>query len=159
RLSPEKSVRVMAAVERALVAAGITNIRFTVVGDGSDRQWLERHLHRATFLGVLQGDDLAAGYADMDLFLFPSETETVGNVVLEAMASGVPVLAMARGGHTFIVGRGDGAVLARDRAEFVAAACSLVPDVARRAAMSAAARVHALDMSWDRVFEGVYRAY
>ena len=98
RLSTEKNVRALASVQRALIDAGLRDIRFTIVGDGAEQPWLREHLAAADFTGVLRGDPLADAYANFDLFLFPSETETVGNVVLEAMASGVPVVAMARGG-------------------------------------------------------------
>src|SRR5262249_52969936 len=91
--------------------------------------------------------------------VFPSETETVGNVVLEAMASGVPVAAMAQGGPKFVAGASRGAVLARTEGELVEVAVQLVRDAARRRAMAAAARRLALDRSWDSVFDTVYRAY
>ena len=58
---------------------------------------------RAEFTGVLRGDALADAYAQMDIFAFPSETDTVGNAVLEAMASGVPAVVMAAGGQRFMV--------------------------------------------------------
>ena len=114
RLSPEKSVRQLQAIQTALAADGLTNVRFTVVGDGRERPWLREHLRRAELTGVLRGDALAIAYANMDLFVFPSETETVGNVVLEAMASGVPVVAMAHGGPKFIADPGRSAILAAD---------------------------------------------
>lgn len=158
RLSPEKNVRALAALERAILAQGNQDVRFTIVGDGSERAWLEQTMTRATFAGTLRGDALAEAYANMDVFAFPSETETVGNVVLEAMASGVPVVAMQRGGHRFIVDRG-AAVLAGDEAEFIAMARGLTNDHGRRQGMGRAARQAALDRSWDRVFDGVYRAY
>jgi len=94
RLSAEKSVRVLAEVEAALVANGESNYRFVIVGEGSEKEWLRRHLRRVEFCGVVEGEALAGVFANLDVFAFPSETETVGNVVLEAMASGVPVVAM-----------------------------------------------------------------
>jgi phosphatidylinositol alpha 1,6-mannosyltransferase len=159
RLSPEKSVRVLAAVEAALLADGRSDVRFTIVGDGTERAWLEQNMTRAVFLGVLRGDELAAAYADMDLFAFPSETETVGNVVLEAMASGVPVVAMARGGHRFVVDAGTSAAIAHDEREFVSLAQQLSADRGRRETMGLAGRACALERSWEQVFDGVYRAY
>src|SRR5262245_24697132 len=159
RLSPEKSVRRLEAVQRALAVDGHTNVRFTIVGDGNERPWLREHMRRADFTGVLRGEALAAAYANMDLFVFPSETETVGNVVLEAMASGVPVVAMAHGGPRFIADPGRSAVLASDHHELVDAVRALVRDEARRDAMRRAARTRALEMSWDRIFDGVCSAY
>src|SRR5262249_54177493 len=132
---------------------------FTIVGDGNERDWLRTRLPGAEFTGVIRGERLADAYANLDLFVFPSETETVGNVVLEAMASGVPVVAMARGGTRFIADSRDAAVLAADQAAFVDAAVSLVRDRERRQAMAAAARETAMTRSWSAVFDVVYHAY
>jgi phosphatidylinositol alpha 1,6-mannosyltransferase len=159
RLSREKSVRRLAALEQALLADGHTHVRFTIVGDGCERGWLGQHMRTASFTGVLKGPALAAAYADMDLFVFPSETETVGNVVLEAMASGVPVVAMAHGGPKFIANDSAAAVLADDEREFVGAVRALVRNRSRRLRMGAAARTIATGRSWDRIFSDVYRAY
>jgi glycosyltransferase involved in cell wall biosynthesis len=160
RLSPEKSVRVLVEIDRALSSSGESrNTRFTIVGDGLEQEWLRRHLPCATFTGVLRGEALASAYADMDLFVFPSQTETVGNVVLEAMASGVPVVAMAQGGPRFVAGLGESAVLASDHQAMIEAVQSLVREPARRHAMGSAARAWALGRSWDAIFDGVYRAY
>jgi phosphatidylinositol alpha 1,6-mannosyltransferase len=160
RLSPEKSVRVLADVERTLAADGLwPRVRLTVVGDGLEKGWLRRCLRRVTFTGVLRGDALAEAYANMDLFVCPSQTETVGNVVLEAMASGVAVVAMKQGGPRFVTGSGDGAVLASDHRALIETVRQLVQDRARRETMQTAARAWALTRSWDAVFDGVYRAY
>jgi len=159
RLSTEKNVRALAVLQDALWAAGIVNTRFTIVGNGCEREWLRTRLPGAEFTGVIRGDRLADAYADLDLFVFPSETETVGNVVLEAMASGVPVLAMARGGTRFIASATDAALLARSEAEFVEFGVQLVRDHARRKRMSDAARDTAQTRSWSAVFDVVYHAY
>jgi glycosyltransferase involved in cell wall biosynthesis len=159
RLSPEKSVRQLAAVQTALAADGHTNVRFTIVGNGCERTWLRDHMRRADLTGVLRGEALAAAYANMDLFVFPSETETVGNVVLEAMASGLPVVAMAHGGPRFVADPGRSAILAGNHQAFVDAVRTLVRDEARREAMRKAARTRALEMSWDRIFDDVCSAY
>jgi glycosyltransferase involved in cell wall biosynthesis len=159
RLSTEKNVRALAVLQDALWAAGIVNTRFTIIGDGCEREWLRTRLPGAEFTGVIRGQQLADAYANLDLFVFPSETETVGNVVLEAMASGVPVVAMARGGTRFIASSTNGALLARNEAEFVEFGVDLVRDPARRHRMADAARDTALTRSWAAVFEGVYHAY
>lgn len=158
RLSPEKSVRVLADLERALTAHGMSNIRFIIVGDGNERAWLARTMQHASFTGVLRGDELATAYANMDLFAFPSETETVGNVVLEALASGVAVVAMAHGGPRFVA-TSPAALLAENHDQFVETAADLARDGARRAAMGLAARAHALERSWDAIFDELYRTY
>jgi phosphatidylinositol alpha 1,6-mannosyltransferase len=158
RLSTEKNITLLPELERALIEGGY-DYRFTIVGDGTDAAWLRQRMRRAEFTGVLRGDALASAYANMDVFAFPSETETVGNVVLEAMASGVPVVAMARGGHRFITQAGRSALIAKDREEFIVHALALAADSTRRAAMSADARADARERSWDAVFDGVYQSY
>ena len=109
RLSTEKNIALLPELEQALIDTGI-DYRFTIVGNGTDSAWLRSRMKRAEFTGVLRGEALASAYANMDVFAFPSETETVGNVVLEAMASGVAVVAMARGGHRFITQAGRSAL-------------------------------------------------
>jgi glycosyltransferase involved in cell wall biosynthesis len=159
RLSVEKNVRALATVRNVLVANGITDTQFTVVGDGAERDWLQARLPGAVFTGVLRGEALAEAFANLDVFVFPSETETVGNVVLEAMASGVPVVAMARGGQKFIARSPGSAVLAHSETELAEATLRLVRDPTRREAMGKQARSVALTRSWAPVFETVYRAY
>ena len=159
RLSPEKSVRMLGNVAQRLQAEGLgSQVRFTIVGEGAERAWLQAHLPNATFTGVLRGDALADTYADMDVFVCPSQTETVGNVALEAMASGVPAVAMAQGGPRFVVGPGAG-ILAEDHPSMIESTVTLVRDRGRREVLAAAARAWALTRSWDAVFDGVYRAY
>ena len=159
RLSVEKNVSLLPALEAALDAEGL-DVRFTIVGEGSEREWLQRHMLCADFTGDLRGEALAAAYAQMDIFAFPSETDTVGNVVLEAMASGVPVVAMASGGPRFMVGAGPSAIIADDRAAFISGVRSLVKNRGRREAMGAAARIRAKELlSWDRIFIDICKAY
>jgi glycosyltransferase involved in cell wall biosynthesis len=95
RLSPEKNLGVLADVLDALPEA-----RLAFVGDGPARGDLERQFatRNATFLGFLRGEELARAFASADCFVMPSKTETLGFVVLEAMASGLPVVAARAGG-------------------------------------------------------------
>jgi len=159
RLSVEKNVRALAHVAEGLAAAAVGNVRFTIVGDGAEREWLRSRLRNAEFTGVLRGEALARAYANFDLFVFPSETETVGNVVLEAMASGVPVVAMHRGGTKFIAASAASSMLAHNEGELVDCAVRLARDRQRRQEMGAAARAGALERAWSPVFAAVYRAY
>jgi phosphatidylinositol alpha 1,6-mannosyltransferase len=159
RITPEKSVRLFAKVEHALLARGITNFRFLIVGDGSEREWLSQNLRQADLPGILRGEDLAAAYADMDLFLFPSRTDTFGNVVQEAMASGAPSIVTDGGGPKFIVRDGVTGCVAHSDEEFVQCAVDLMQDRARLERMRAAGLKQAAHASWDRVFEGVYAGY
>jgi len=94
----------------------------------------------------------------MDLFVFPSHTDTFGNVVLEALASGVPAIVTPDGGPKTIVRDGVTGRIAED-ADFTAAVASVLGNPAQHAEMREAARAHALTMSWDAVFEGVYAGY
>lgn len=92
RLAQEKNLTVLVDVYRRLNAAGIQT-RWVIVGDGPMKTQLQRELPDAVFPGEQRGEDLARHYASADLFVFPSLTETFGNVTLEAMASGLAVIA------------------------------------------------------------------
>ncbi len=92
RLSVEKNLTLLCRVREQLIERGITHFRFLIVGHGNQESWLRERLPNAEFTGVLHGRELAGAYADMDLFLFPSHTDTFGNAVLEALASGVPAI-------------------------------------------------------------------
>jgi phosphatidylinositol alpha 1,6-mannosyltransferase len=158
RLSIEKNVTLLAQVQDELERMGHANFRFLIVGHGTDAQWLRDRMPRAELPGVLQGEALAEAYANMDLFVFPSHTDTFGNVVLEAFASGVPAIVTPDGGPASIVRDGVTGRIVPD-AEFSAAVAGFLADPAKLAEMGRAARAHALTASWDSVFEGVYRAY
>jgi glycosyltransferase involved in cell wall biosynthesis len=159
RLSPEKGVRRLADMERGLREYGIANYRFLIVGDGSERPWLMQNLKQATFPGVLSGIPLAEAYANMDTFVFPSQTDTFGNVVLEAMASGVAVVVSGGGGPKFLVQPGKNGYVAHDFQDFVDALMDLRTHPALRARMSQGARVTAMRHSWSAVFEQIYARY
>jgi glycosyltransferase involved in cell wall biosynthesis len=107
---------------------------------------------------VLKGEELATAYANMDLFVFPSHTDTFGNVVLEALASGVPAIVTPDGGPRTIVRDGETGRIVPD-GEFASAVAGVLGDPVKHAEMRQAAREFALTMSWDSVFEGVYAAY
>jgi phosphatidylinositol alpha 1,6-mannosyltransferase len=163
RLAPEKNVRALAELERGLIESGAGDFRFLIVGEGSEREWLERRMRRAEFTGVLRGEALARAYANLDLFVFPSQTDTFGNVVLEAQASGVPCLVSSRGGPKSIIQTGaDKAMsgLAVDSPrEFLEAAIGLISQPERMNRMREAAFARAREFSWESVFEQVYQTY
>ena len=159
RLSREKNVRMLPGIERALVAAGYSNFRFHIVGEGGERAWLEREMPRADFAGVLHGDALARAYANMDLLVFPSETDTFGNVVQEALASGTPALVSGKGGPRFIVRQGVSGYVACDERGFVDVAIRAMADRLTHDRMRRSARRQALDASWGRVLDEVCDAY
>jgi phosphatidylinositol alpha 1,6-mannosyltransferase len=158
RLSVEKNVALLADVQHRLEALGVRNFRFLIIGQGAEESWLRANLPRAAMPGVLRGGALSRAYADMDLFVFPSHTDTFGNVVLEALASGVPAIVTPDGGPRYIVRDGETGFVADD-AEFAEACARVLRNPALHAEMRVRAREHALSASWDAVFEGVYAAY
>ena len=158
RLSIEKNVALLAQVHEELETKGHRSFRFLIVGHGGEEAWLRERLPRADFAGVLRGEALSTAYANMDLLVFPSHTDTFGNVVLEALASGVPAIVTPDGGPKTIVRDGITGRIAAD-ADFAAAVADVLGDPHRHAVMRAAARAHALTMSWDSVFEGVFAGY
>jgi glycosyltransferase involved in cell wall biosynthesis len=159
RLSPEKSVRRLAPVAEALERAGAGPFRIETAGHGGELDWLVRNVPRLRHRGVLRGELLAEAYAGFDVFAFPSETDTYGNVVQEAMASGVPCVVMASGGPASIVTDGREGFVCSTEARFVESVVKLCLDPRLRREMGGRARRTALESSWDRVFEGVYAAY
>lgn len=158
RLSVEKNVELLASVQTALTRLHVKNFRFMIVGHGAEEGWLREHLPGAEFTGVLKGRELSQAYANMDLFVFPSHTDTFGNVVLEALASGVPAVVTPDGGPCTIVRDFETGRVVPDEM-FGEAIAAMVSDSAKFASMREAARAYALNASWDAVFQGVYGAY
>ena len=167
RLSIEKNVALLPRVEQHLMARGVADFRFLIVGHGSEEAALRTGLRSAEFAGILRGEDLARAYANMDVLVFPSHTDTFGNVVLEALASGVPAIVTPHGGPRHIIEQGrtgfvappPGASIADEAEAFAAAIVNLAHDLDLRLSMGSAARSHALSCSWDAVFDKVYRGY
>jgi glycosyltransferase involved in cell wall biosynthesis len=137
--------------------------RVVVVGDGPDRGFAEQQLPHAIFTGFLNGEDLATAYASCDIFVFPSDSESFGNVTLEAMASGLPcVCADATGSRSLVVAGETGFLAPADDAHgFAAHITALAQDGALRHRMGVAARARALTFSWEETMArmlGYYRA-
>jgi phosphatidylinositol alpha 1,6-mannosyltransferase len=158
RLAPEKRLDLLAEA-----LPGLPGARLVLVGDGPARPALEGRLAGAPahFAGYLQGEDLATAYASADLFVFPSDTDTFGQVVQEAMASGLPVVAARAGGAPDLVrdgvsgalfAPGSAAQLQQRVAELLAA-----PDVA--GAMGRAGRSAAERRSWPLVMDQLIGHY
>jgi phosphatidylinositol alpha 1,6-mannosyltransferase len=163
RLSVEKNVALLARVAATLRQRGIQHVRFLIVGQGLEEPALRLALPNAVFTGVLRGEALAEAYANMDCFLFPSHTDTFGNVVLEAMASGVPAIVTPDGGPAHLVRASEflgiaAGIIAADE-NFAAAVEQLLADRSLHATMRRRARAYAEEQSWDAVFEGVYAGY
>lgn len=157
RLSVEKNIAMLPVLQRACDAAGLRT-RFCIVGHGGDEAMLRDAMPGAEFAGVLRGEALATAYANMDLFVFPSETDTFGNVVLEALASGVPAAVTDGGGPKFIV-TDEVTGIVRATRELPLAITNLLGDAARLRTMRTAARTYAEGCTWDAIFDGVYDGY
>jgi glycosyltransferase involved in cell wall biosynthesis len=95
----------------------------------------------------------------MDVFAFPSETDTFGNVVMEALASGLPTVVSGGGGPKYLIKEGLTGFVGYDSEIFVQRVVELLENPERRSAMAKAAREYALGISWDSIFEKVYLAY
>jgi len=156
RLTPEKNVRAFVDIEQQLLAAGERDFRILLVGDGSERNWLQQHLTKATLPGFLQGDQLVRAFASMDAFVFPSQTDTFGLVVLEAMASGVPVLLSPEAGRRIGISHGVEGFISTNFSEGI---LTLMHGDGLRQKMGAAAERFARTQSWEGVFEDLYRTY
>jgi glycosyltransferase involved in cell wall biosynthesis len=114
RVSREKSLDLLVEAFRSLVDEG-SDIALAVIGDGPYRSEMEERLagYPALFTGYLSGEELQCGYASADLFVFPSATDTFGNVVLEAQASGLPVIVSDEGGPRELMVDGETGVVFR----------------------------------------------
>lgn len=159
RLRPEKNVRVFGEIEAKLKSANIENYRFLIVGEGGERVWLERNLQNRRLTGELFGEDLARAYANMDLFVFPSQTDAFGNVVLEAMSSGVPAVVMTEGGPKFLIENGVNGFVAKDENDFIETVARLVKNPEQLRALGQSARQSAQANSWERIFEKMFEYY
>jgi glycosyltransferase involved in cell wall biosynthesis len=160
RLVREKQLTTLVASLRLLEARGIIH-RSVIVGDGPEGALLKRQLPHAVFTGFLDGEELAQAYASSDIFLFPSETETFGNVTLEAMASGLPcVCADATGSRSLVVRGHTGYLAGPGRApEFADHIEKLARDPALRRRIGAAARERSLGFSWDETMARIHTYY
>lgn len=159
RLRAEKNVRLLIELEDRLIAAGKTDFEFLIVGEGNEREVLEKNLRFAKFTGFLDGEKLSEAYANMDVFVFPSETDAFGNVAQEAGASGVVAIVTDKGGPKFIVEDGVSGFIAKDIDDFVRFTIELMDEPEKRRAMGNAAVRRAETSSWDSVFNSVYDAY
>ena len=157
RLVKEKGLDAYVAATEELSRRGLAHRRL-IVGDGPERGRLAARLPDAIFTGHLEGPALARAYASADVFLFPSETETFGNVTLEAMASGLPVVCANATGSSYLVENGVSGFLAspRDLADPLAL---LVADPTLRADMGAAARARARRFSWAEAMQLLETSY
>jgi glycosyltransferase involved in cell wall biosynthesis len=158
RLAPEKNVGFLADVVRQ-----VPNVSLAIVGDGPQRAELERAFAGTDtrFVGYLKGEELAAAYASADGFLYASETETMGNVVLEAMACGRVVIAPRAGGIPNLVTHGTTGFLyqPRELAEAVDLVRAVLADAEVRDRLGRAARLAIEQGSWEMSTRRVREVY
>lgn len=160
RVSREKGLNLLPALTVALARRGVPH-RFIVIGRGPMEAELKAALPGAVFTGVLEGRSLAEAYASADAFVFPSQTDTAGNVVLEAQASGLPVLVSAVGGprENMIDGRTGHVVPDLAPESWLHRVAPLLEHQSWREAMGAAARRYAESRTWSAALEPLYRTY
>ena len=152
RLVTEKGLDVVIDVIRGLEQRRVSH-RLVIVGDGPERERLGGALPNAIFEGHQSGPDLATAYASSDVFLFPSDTETFGNVTLEALSSGLPAVVANATGSNALVQDGYNGYLAtpRDSRDFLEKTGRLIRDSTLRSKMSLNARQSAESYDWEMV--------
>ncbi|WP_243728639.1 GDSL-type esterase/lipase family protein [Microbacterium sp. BK668] len=155
RLAPEKQV------EDLRVLAGLPGVRLVIVGEGPSRAHLERILPGARFLGHLSGDALAEAVAGFDVFVHPGESETFGQTIQEALASGVPVVATGAGGPVDLVRSSIDGWLYRpgDLTDLRGRVADLLGDDAKRLAFARAARESVRHRTWAALSEQLLDHY
>ncbi|MBA2433347.1 MAG: glycosyltransferase family 1 protein, partial [Chthoniobacterales bacterium] len=159
RVSKEKDLDILAAAYRRLRDAQVP-VQLYIVGLGPYSEQLAESLPDAVFTGYLAGEELACAYASADVFVFPSTTDTFGNVILEAQASGLPVVVSDIGGPAELVEHGVTGLItkAKDVEDFARAIEKIATDGALRTAMSLRARESVRDRSWPNAFQKFWAA-
>ncbi len=160
RLVWEKDLRTLARAY-ARIMARHRDVVFAIVGNGPIRDELSQMMPEALFLGHQTGESLSRAYASSDVFIFPSTTETFGNVTLEAMASGIPPVCAREGGAYGFVEPGVTGMLAapRDPQDLAAKIEFLLENPERRIEMGKAACTFAQEQSWGNIFQRLFESY
>lgn len=154
RISKEKDLDVLATAYERLLKKG-KPVRLFFVGDGPYLSELQHRLPEAVFTGYLQGEELAVAYASSDVFAFPSTTDTFGNVILEAQASGLPAVVSDEGGPVELVEHERTGLVTKalDVSDFTAALERLVDDPDLRQAIGTRSREKVSTRSWPNAFK------
>ena len=154
RLAKEKNVELVIAAFREIQLRS-PNAKLVFVGEGPMRASMEASFPKAIFCGNQRGEALAAHYASGDLFLFSSLTETFGNVVPEALASGLAVVAYSNAAALELIVTGENGMLVEpgNERQFVAATIDLAADQARLTRFKSAARASISQLAWDRIYD------
>lgn len=160
RLVMEKGLDVFSDTLDDLRRANVKH-KVLVIGEGPAREWFEARLPEGAFVGFQKGADLGRAVACMDVLFNPSVTETFGNVTLEAMACGVPVVAAAATGSQSLVDEGKSGRLLPPGAirQFAEALKAYIEAPALRAAHGKAGEARACEFSWDRINQAVADTY
>ncbi|HET9418828.1 MAG TPA: glycosyltransferase family 1 protein, partial [Chthoniobacterales bacterium] len=159
RVSREKDLDLLADAYRRLRDEGLL-VQLFVVGEGPYSQAFAESLPEAVFTGYLRGEQLARAYASADVFVFPSTTDTFGNVIIEAQASGVPVVVSDSGGPKELVQNNENGLITRshDVQDFTRAVRNLVVDPALRERMGRRGRESVVDRTWPAAFRNFWAA-
>lgn len=160
RVSKEKGLDLLPRLDRVLHDLGVP-ARFIIVGDGPYRSELRSRLSDAIFMGTLDREGVATALASADMKLFPSTTDTAGNVVLEAQASGLPVVVSSEGGPSEYLQHDVTGYVCRgqDLGDFATRTVELLRMRDRRRRLGLAGRQSALRRTWPSALEPVFAAY
>jgi glycosyltransferase involved in cell wall biosynthesis len=162
RVSKEKNMHILEQAFKELCKLTST-VHLVIVGDGPYRQEMENSLqgYPATFTGYLQGEDLTQAFASSDLFVFPSTTDTFGNVVLEAQASGIPAIVTDQGGPMEnIIANRTGLVIQADSSQaLLDAVYSLISNPEKMKRMGLEARTYMEGRSFENAFDETWEMY
>jgi len=152
--STEKNLDVLTEIFK-----GKEDAKLHIVGDGPYRQEMQEHCPTAIFPGFLKGAELSRAYASADIFIFPSTTDTFGNVVLEAMSSALPVIVTDKMGPKELVRHGENGLITTGTKDMRHKLQMLIDDEPLRKKMGAQARDYAITRSWETVFEQLFKDY
>lgn len=164
RLAPEKDLDTLMATINQVDLVGPLSVHWLIVGDGPSYQEIcqaTASKTNVTMTGYLKGEELAACYSVADLFVFPSQTETFGNVVLEALASGTPAIVCDRGGVQGIVKDHETGIICRagDANHFRTSIEKVITEKGILDQLSKNARNYALSQTWDSIFARLVDEY
>jgi glycosyltransferase involved in cell wall biosynthesis len=159
RVSKEKDLDILVQAFQNLQEERVP-VQLAIVGHGPYSETLARLMPEACYTGYLNGTELATAYASSDIFVFPSTTDTFGNVIIEAQAAGLPVIVSDSGGPRELVTHGINGLITRalDVSDFKQAIRRLVEDEPLRKEMGAAARRSVQDRSWPNAFRKFWAA-
>lgn len=152
RLVKEKDIETLLEAHHILRERKVAH-KLVFVGDGPMRRQIEKSVPDAVLTGHLEGDRLSRAYASADLFVFPSTTESFGNVVLEAAASGLPAVGAREGGIANLINHGETGILTtpRDARDLAAGMEALIEDQSLRNSLAAGAMESAAQKSWKEI--------